>query len=292
MILSMTGYGRAEQVLNGRSIQVELRSVNSRYFEYSSRLPRSCSFMEDKLKKLMSKSISRGKVELSLQIQTIDAADTVVEVDYPLAQSYHAAMQGLSDALHMPNDITADKLARMPDVLVLRRASANEEQLWQDVSAVAEAALQQFLAMRAVEGEKLQQDVLSRLVTIEEMVGRIEKATEGRVQVYTQRLYEKLKTLLEDRNIDDSRILTEAAIFADKTAIDEETVRIHSHIQQYREILALSEPVGRKLDFLTQELNRETNTIGSKCQQLEITRLVVDVKSEIEKIREQIQNIE
>ena len=292
MILSMTGYGRAEQVLNGRSIQVELRSVNSRYFEYSSRLPRNCSFMEDKLKKLMSRSISRGKVELSLQIQTIDAADTVVEVDYPLAQSYHAAMQGLSDALHMPNDITADKLARMPDVLVLRRASANEEQLWQDVSAVAEAALQQFLAMRAVEGEKLQQDVLSRLVTIEEMVGRIEKATEGRVQVYTQRLYEKLKTLLEDRNIDDSRILTEAAIFADKTAIDEETVRIHSHIQQYREILALSEPVGRKLDFLTQELNRETNTIGSKCQQLEITRLVVDVKSEIEKIREQIQNIE
>jgi len=292
MILSMTGYGRAEQVLNGRSIQVELRSVNSRYFEYSSRLPRSCSFMEDKLKKLMSKSISRGKVELSLQIQTIDAADTVVEVDYPLAQSYHAAMQGLSDALHMPNDITADKLARMPDVLVLRRANANEEQLWQDVSAVAEAALQQFLAMRAVEGEKLQQDVLSRLVTIEEMVGKIEKATEGRVQAYTQRLYEKLKTLLEDRNIDDSRILTEAAIFADKTAIDEETVRIHSHIQQYREILALSEPVGRKLDFLTQELNRETNTIGSKCQQLEITRLVVDVKSEIEKIREQIQNIE
>ena len=292
MILSMTGYGRAEQVLNGRSIQVELRSVNSRYFEYSSRLPRNCSFMEDKLKKLMSKSISRGKVELSLQIQTIDAADTVVEVDYPLAQSYHAAMQGLSDALHMPNDITADKLARMPDVLVLRHASANEEQLWQDVSAVAEAALQQFLAMRAVEGEKLQQDVLSRLVTIEEMVGRIEKATEGRVQAYTQRLYEKLKTLLEDRNIDDSRILTEAAIFADKTAIDEETVRIHSHIQQYREILALSEPVGRKLDFLTQELNRETNTIGSKCQQLEITRLVVDVKSEIEKIREQIQNIE
>lgn len=292
MILSMTGYGRAEQVLNGRSIQVELRSVNSRYFEYSSRLPRNCSFMEDKLKKLMSKSISRGKVELSLQIQTIDAADTVVEVDYPLAKSYHAAMQGLSDALHMPNDITADKLARMPDVLVLRRANANEEQLWQDVSAVAEAALQQFLAMRAVEGEKLQQDVLSRLVTIEEMVGKIEKATEGRVQAYTQRLYEKLKTLLEDRNIDDSRILTEAAIFADKTAIDEETVRIHSHIQQYREILALSEPVGRKLDFLTQELNRETNTIGSKCQQLEITRLVVDVKSEIEKIREQIQNIE
>ncbi len=292
MILSMTGYGRAEQVLNGRSILVELRSVNSRYFEYSSRVPRSCSFLEDKLKKLMSKSISRGKVELSLQIQTIDAADTVVEVDYPLAKSYRTALQGLSDVLRVQNDITADKLARLPDVLVLRRASANEDQLWADVSAVAQQALQQFLAMRATEGEKLQQDVLSRLCTIEEMVGKVEKASEGRVEAYTQRLYEKLKTLLEDRNIDDSRIITEAAIFADKTAIDEETVRIHSHIQQYREILALSEPVGRKLDFLTQELNRETNTIGSKCQQLDITRLVVEMKSEIEKIREQIQNIE
>ena len=286
MILSMTGYGRAEQVLNGRSILVELRSVNSRYFEYSSRVPRSCSFLEDKLKKLMSKSISRGKVELSLQIQT------VVEVDYPLAKSYRTALQGLSDVLRVQNDITADKLARLPDVLVLRRASANEDQLWADVSAVAQQALQQFLAMRATEGEKLQQDVLSRLCTIEEMVGKVEKASEGRVEAYTQRLYEKLKTLLEDRNIDDSRIITEAAIFADKTAIDEETVRIHSHIQQYREILALSEPVGRKLDFLTQELNRETNTIGSKCQQLDITRLVVEMKSEIEKIREQIQNIE
>lgn len=292
MILSMTGYGRAEQVLNGRSILVELRSVNSRYFEYSSRVPRSCSFLEDKLKKLMSKSISRGKVELSLQIQTIDAADTVVEVDYPLAKSYRTALQGLSDVLRVQNDITADKLARLPDVLVLRRASANEDQLWADVSAVAQQALQQFLAMRATEGEKLQQDVLSRLCTIEEMVGKVEKASEGRVETYTQRLYEKLKSLLEDRNIDDSRIITEAAIFADKTAIDEETVRIHSHIQQYREILALSEPVGRKLDFLTQELNRETNTIGSKANDVSMAQIVVNIKSEIEKIREQIQNIE
>lgn len=292
MILSMTGYGRAEQVLNGRSIAVELRSVNSRYFEYSSRIPRSCAFMDDKLKKLMNASISRGKVELSLQMQTIDAGDTVVEADMPLAKSYYNALRNLSEELNIVNDITADKLARFPDVLVTRRAATDEDQLWADVESVAKQALQNFISMRAVEGEKLREDVLGRLDHIEEMVGQVEKNTSGRVEAYTNRLYEKLKVLLEDRNIDDSRILTEAAIFGDKTAIDEETVRLHSHIAQYREILALSEPVGRKLDFLTQELNRETNTIGSKCQQLDITRIVVDMKAEIEKIREQIQNIE
>ena len=292
MILSMTGYGRAEQVLNGRSIAVELRSVNSRYFEYSSRIPRSCAFMDDRLKKLMNASISRGKVELSLQMQTVDAPDTVVEVDYPLAQSYYKALRSLGETLGVSNDVTVDKLARFPDVLVVRRAAADEDQLWADVEAVAQQALASFIAMRAAEGEKLRDDVLGRLSHIEEMVGEVEKNTAGRVEAYTQRLYEKLKLLLEDRNIDESRILTEAAIFADKTAIDEETVRLHSHIAQYREILSLSEPVGRKLDFLTQELNRETNTIGSKCQQLDITRIVVDMKAEIEKIREQIQNIE
>lgn len=292
MILSMTGYGRAEQVLNGRSIAVELRSVNSRYFEYSSRIPRSCAFMDDKLKKLMNASISRGKVELSLQMQTIDAGDTVVEVDMPLAKSYYNALRAMGEGLNISNDITVDKLARFPDVLVVRRAATDEDQLWADVECVAKQALANFIAMRAVEGEKLRDDVLGRLAHIEEMVGEVEKNTAGRVQAYTNRLYEKLKVLLEDRNIDDSRILTEAAIFGDKTAIDEETVRLHSHIAQYREILALSEPVGRKLDFLTQELNRETNTIGSKCQQLDITRIVVDMKAEIEKIREQIQNIE
>lgn len=292
MILSMTGYGRAEQVLNGRSIAVELRSVNSRYFEYSSRIPRSCIFMDDKLKKLMNASISRGKVELSMQMQTIDAGDTVVEVDYPLAKSYYNALRDLGESLHIINDVTVDKLACFPDVLVVRRAATDEEQLWADVESVAKQALENFINMRAVEGEKLREDVLGRLAHIEEMVGVVEKNTAGRVETYTQRLYDKLKVILEDRNIDDSRILTEAAIFGDKTAIDEETVRLHSHIAQYREILSLSEPVGRKLDFLTQELNRETNTIGSKCQQLDITRIVVDMKAEIEKIREQIQNIE
>ena len=280
MVLSMTGYGRAEQVLNGRDIVVELRSVNSRFFEYSSRVPRTCSFLEDKLKKLVAAKVSRGKVELNLSIQNVAAADTVVQVNWQLAKSYQTAMQAMSEKLDLKNDVTVSTICRFPDVLTQTAAPA-------DPQAVAA-----FVSMRAVEGEKLRTDVLNRLATIETLVARIEQNSAGRVQAYTERLYTRLKELLEDRNIDDARIVTEAAIFADKTAIDEETVRLHSHVAQYRSILELDEPVGRKLDFLTQELNRESNTIGSKCQDINITRLVVELKSEIEKIREQIQNIE
>ena len=280
MILSMTGYGRAEQVLNGRDITVELRSVNSRFFEYSSRIPRTCAFMEDKLKKLAAARVSRGKVELNLSIQNVTAADTVVQVNWQLAESYKNAFQAMADRMDLKNDATVGMIARFPDVL------------WADVEQVAGQAVEAFLAMRAAEGEKLRADVESRLTTIETLVGQIEQNSAGRVQAYTERLYARLKEILEDRSIDEARLVTEAAIFADKTAIDEETVRLHSHVAQYRAILALDEPVGRKLDFLTQELNRESNTIGSKCQDVSITRLVVELKSEIEKIREQIQNIE
>ena len=255
MVLSMTGYGRAEQVLNGRDIVVELRSVNSRFFEYSSRVPRTCSFLEDKLKKLVAAKVSRGKVELNL-------------------------------------NVTVSTICRFPDVLTQTAAPADPDTLWADVEQVAQQAVAAFVSMRAVEGEKLRTDVLNRLAAVETLVAQIEQNSAGRVQAYTERLYTRLKELLEDRNIDDARIVTEAAIFADKTAIDEETVRLHSHVAQYRSILELDEPVGRKLDFLTQELNRESNTIGSKCQDINITRLVVELKSEIEKIREQIQNIE
>ena len=252
MILSMTGFGRGTAVRNGREITVELRSVNSRYFEYSSRIPRTCNYMDSRLKKQLNQRISRGKVELSLTMQEVDARDTVV--------------------------------SHFPEVLVTRHADVDEEQLWEDVSAVTAQALDRFVAMRAAEGEKMKADIESRLAFLEQCVGRVES--------YTARLYEKLRAILEDRELDDARVLTEAAIFADKTAVDEETVRLRSHIAQYREILSLNEPVGRKLDFLTQELNRETNTIGSKCQDLDITRIVVDMKAEIEKIREQIQNLE
>ena len=252
MILSMTGFGRGTAVRNGREITVELRSVNSRYFEYSSRIPRTCSYLDSRLKKQLNERISRGKVELSMTVQNVDAADTVVAVNMELARSYQQAMRDISEQLGVKNDISAGVLTRFPDVLTTRHADVDEEQLWEDVSAVTAQALDRFVEMRAAEGAKMKADVENRL----------------------------------------NRVLTEAAIFGDKTAVDEETVRLRSHIAQYRDILKLDEPVGRKLDFLTQELNRETNTIGSKCQDLDITRIVVDMKAEIEKIREQIQNLE
>lgn len=292
MVLSMTGYGRAGAVLNGRDIKVELRSVNARFFEYSSRLPRSCAFLEDKLKKLVAARVSRGKVELNLTIQNVTAADTVVAVNWQLAEGYRAALTSMVDKMDLKNDITVGMLARFPDVLTQTAAPTDEAALWQDVQTVAVQAVDAFVAMRAAEGEKLKADILSRLTTIEALVAQVEQNSEGRVQAYTERLYARLQELLGDRNVEESRLVTEAAIFADKTAVDEETVRLHSHVAQYRQILELDEPVGRKLDFLTQELNRESNTIGSKCQDVAITRLVVELKSEIEKIREQIQNIE
>ena len=281
MILSMTGFGRGTAVRNGREITVELRSVNSRYFEYSSRIPRTCSYLDSRLKKQLNERITRGKVELSMTIQNVDAADTVVTVNMELARSYQQAMRDLSEQLGVKNDISAAVLTRFPDVLATRHADVDEEQLWEDVSAVTAQALDRFVEMRAAEGAKMKADVENRLNFLEECVGKVETLSAGRVEAYTNRLYEKLKVILEDR-----------AIFGDKTAVDEETVRLRSHISQYRGILQLNEPVGRKLDFLTQELNRETNTIGSKCQDLDITRIVVDMKAEIEKIREQIQNLE
>ena len=281
MVLSMTGYGRAEQERSGRDITVEIKSVNSRYFEYTSRMPRSFAFLDDKLKKLVNATISRGKTELALTVVNVGAPEASISVNLDLAKGYL-----------VENDVTAGTLTRFSDIFTTRKAETDEEQLWADVKAVAEAAVENFVAMRAAEGEKLRADILSRLVYLEQAVGEIEQTSAERVQKYTEKLYAKLKALLEDTNIDEARILTEAAIFADKTAVDEETVRLRSHIRQYRDILEKNEPVGRKLDFLTQELNRETNTIGSKAQELAITRMVVDMKAEIEKIREQIQNIE
>ena len=288
----MTGYGRARQTLGGRDITVELRSVNARFLEYSSRLPRALNFLEDPLKKLVAAHVNRGKVELSLTVQSTQTPDMVVTVNWALAREYRDALVALSERLELKNDMTAGLLARMPDVLTQSAAPVDEDALWSDVKAVAEQAVGAFLAMRAAEGEKLKADLLNHLDTVEALVGKIEEKTAGRVQAYVEKLYARLQELLGDSSIEESRLVTEAAIFADKTAIDEETVRLHSHISQYREILAGDGPVGRKLDFLTQELNRESNTIGSKCQDVDITRLVVELKSEIEKLREQIQNLE
>ncbi|MEG2053864.1 MAG: YicC/YloC family endoribonuclease [Oscillospiraceae bacterium] len=292
MTLSMTGYGRSTEVINGRSITVEIKSVNSRYFEYSSRIPRAFTYVDDKIKKQVSKSISRGKIEVSLQMQNVTAQDETITANIPLAAGYLAAMRNITKELGLHDNISIDTLSRFNDIFVATSLKVDEEQVWNDIKMVLDEAIDSFITMRTVEGEKLKEDILDKLSKIEKTTLIIEKNSEERVQKYTDKLYARMKAVLEDANIDEARILTEAAIYADKTAVDEETVRLHSHIKQYRDIFESSEPVGRKLDFLTQELNREVNTIGSKCQDLEITKMVVDTKSDIEKIREQVQNIE
>ena len=292
MVLSMTGYGRAEQERSGRDITVEIKSVNSRYFEYTSRMPRSFAFLDDKLKKLVNATISRGKTELALTVVNVGAPEASISVNLDLAKGYLDAIGEMSSALGVENDVTAGTLTRFSDIFTTRKAETDEEQLWADVKAVAEAAVENFVAMRAAEGEKLRADILSRLVYLEQAVGEIEQTSAERVQKYTEKLYAKLKALLEDTNIDEARILTEAAIFADKTAVDEETVRLRSHLSQLEDMLEQGGAVGRKLDFLIQEFNREANTIGSKCSDVALSRVVVELKGEIEKIREQVQNIE
>ncbi|MDD3430382.1 MAG: YicC family protein, partial [Oscillospiraceae bacterium] len=232
------------------------------------------------------------KVEVGLQVQNISAEDTTVSVNMDLARGYLAAMQTMAAQLGIKDDVTANSMARFSDIFATRKNEQDEELIWQDIQSVLNEAIEKFVSMRAVEGEKLKEDVLGRLVTIESTLTILEQTSAERVEKYTEKMYARLKTLLEDVVIDETRVLTEAAIFADKTAVDEETVRLRSHIKQYREILEAGGPVGRKLDFLTQEINREVNTIGSKAQELAITRMVVEMKAEIEKIREQIQNME
>ena len=292
MIRSMTGYGRDQQLLHGRSITVEIRSVNHRYFEFSCRAPRGCAFLEDRLKRSLQSAISRGKVEVSLTLQTIESRHTSVAVDHALAGQYLAALRALGEEYSLPDDLTLSSVARLPDVFTLCRDEEDEEELAADVLQVLQNALDRFVAMREAEGERLRADVLSRVVTMEEHLSFVEERSPQTVMEYRARLTAKLTELLNGAVPDEARILTEAAIVADRLAVDEETVRLRSHFAQLRRIMESTEPVGRKLDFLVQEMNRETNTIGSKCSDTAIAGHVVEMKSEIEKIREQIQNIE
>ena len=292
MVYSMTGYGKGNLVLHGKDITVEVKSVNHRYFEYSSRMSRFFAFLDDKIKKEVQGMISRGKVEVSLMIRAVEQSETKIEPDVMLAKSYYDALQTLSESLGLENNADVLSISRFEGVLTQVKNEEDGEMLWNDVNQVLHLAMDEFLAMRKAEGEKLYADVMSRLVTIENIVKEIERIAPLRVDAYREKLYNKLQVILQDKQIDDARVLTEAAIFADKAAVDEETTRLFSHISQYRKILSSNEPRGRKLDFLTQELNRETNTIGSKSNDLEMTNMVVEIKAEIEKIREQIQNIE
>ncbi len=292
MIRSMTGYGRGQQLLHGRSITVEIRSVNHRYFEFSCRTPRGCAFLEDRLKRTLQQAISRGKVEVSLTLQTVESRGGAVAVDHALAGQYLTALRALAAEYGLTDDLTLSAVARLPDLFTVCRGEEDEEELAADVLSVLQEALDRFVAMREAEGERLRADVLSRLLALEEHLAFVEERSPQTVAEYRARLTAKLNELLGGAVADEARILTEAAIVADRLAVDEETVRLHSHIAQLRGILDCAEPVGRKLDFLVQEMNRETNTIGSKCSDTAIAGHVVEMKSEIEKIREQIQNIE
>lgn len=289
---SMTGFGRERIVADGKEYLVEIRSVNSRYCELSAKVPRNYTYLEEKLKTLVKSRLSRGKAEVTLTVYDIQGRDTAVTVNTPVVKRYLEEMRKCSQELVLTDDLKLSDIFRMTDAFTVVRPEEDEDKIWANVEAAAKGALDKFAAMREAEGEKMKADILEKLSNIEKMTEEVEKLSPETNTAYRERLYAKLKEVLENVQIDEQRILTEAAIFADKTAVDEETVRLHSHFKQFREMTEAKEPIGRKLDFLVQELNRESNTIGSKCQDLRITKLVIEMKSEIEKIREQIQNIE
>ncbi len=289
---SMTGYGRSRQVLDGREITVEIRSVNHRYLEYSARIPRMYGYLEEKLKTFLQSSVSRGKVEVTVSIQNLTGGDTVVQINQALAKGYLDAMRSQAETLGLQDDLTLSTLTRFNDVFTLQKLEEDQQVIWNGVEQVAKQALDQFLEMRRREGDRLKQDITQKLAVLAEHVAAVEEQSPKTVAAYRQRLLQKMEELLADRCIDQQRILMEAGLYAEKIAVDEETVRLKSHLDQFAQMMEQAGPVGRKLDFLVQEINRETNTIGSKAQDLAVTRRVVEMKSEIEKIREQIQNIE
>ena len=292
MIKSMTGYGRAVQTVNGREFTVELRSVNNRYLDCSVRLPRMVSFAEDAVKQAVKASVSRGKVDVFISVRSEGGEEAQVSLNTAVLDGYLAAMRRMVTEYGVTDDISASSLSRLPEVFLIEKPQVDEDQLQKDLLQVVEQALAGYDAMRSREGEALDNDLRSRGNTILGLVEQVEKGNAQTVVDYRARLEAKLREVLENTAIDESRILTEAAIFADKVAVDEETVRLRSHLQQMNTMLNGGGAVGRKLDFLLQEMNREANTIGSKCTDVALARIVVDIKAELEKIREQTQNIE
>ena len=292
MIKSMTGYGRAVETVNGREFTVELRSVNNRYLDCTVKLPRSLSFAEEAVKQAVKASVSRGKVDVFITVKSENSDDTKISLNTAVVEGYLAAMRQMVEAYGVKDDISVSTLSRMNDVFTVEKPEVDEEQLKADLMGVLDKALAGYDAMRCTEGAALDKDLRSRGETILELVSQVEAGNGQTVIDYRTRLENKLKEVLANTNIDESRILTEAAIFADKVAVDEETVRLRSHLQQMNTMLSGGGAVGRKLDFLLQEMNRESNTIGSKCSDVKLARIVVDIKAELEKIREQTQNIE
>lgn len=292
MAVSMTGFGRAKSTVGNYDITVEIKSVNNRFFEFSSRIPRAYQFLEEKLKSAVKEKVSRGKIDLNLMIDDITGSDSEITVNDLYVKKYLAAAESLSKKYKIKNDLKISSLITNGEVFKTVKKDIDETSCEQAVMSVLNTALENFISMRKAEGEKLKADVLSKADMILEKVKFIESRSEESVNDYKQRLEQKISEILNNSDFDESRVLTEVAVFADKVAVDEETVRLKSHIAQLCTVMEANEPIGRKLDFIVQEMNRETNTIGSKSQSLEITSAVVDMKSEIEKIREQIQNIE
>ena len=288
----MTGYGRAVETVNGREFTVELRSVNNRYLDCSVKLPRSLSFAEETVKQAVKNTISRGKVDVFITVHSDGAPDVKVTLNAAMVEGYLAAMKQMVEDYGVVNDISVSSISRMSDVFTVEKPEVDEEQLLADLMGVVHKALENYDAMRTTEGKALENDLRSRGNTILELVTQVEAGNSQTVIDYRTRLYNKLKEVLANTAIDESRILTEAAIFADKVCVDEETVRLRSHLEQMNTMLTTGGAIGRKLDFLLQEMNRESNTIGSKCTDVKLARIVVDIKAELEKIREQTQNIE
>ena len=292
MLRSMTGYGRGEVLTAGRHIVFEIKSVNHKFFEFNSRLPRSCLFLEDKLKVFVQERVARGKVDVFLQMETVDGEDALVQVNHSLAGGYVRALQELRERYDLPDPVTLELLTRHSDIFTVSRAAEDEDALWEAVKQAAEPAIGAFLKMREIEGARLFTDIMEKAAKVEALIDEVERFTPQTIREYEERLKAKIEELLGEKSIDEQRVLTEVAVFADKVAIDEETVRLRSHIKQLRTLAETQGPVGRKIDFLVQEMNREANTIGSKSQNSDIAYRVVDIKSEIEKIREQVQNVE
>ena len=292
MLRSMTGYGRGEATVDGCRIVFEIKSVNHKYFEFNSRISRGYLFLEDRLKAYVQSKISRGKVDVFLQIEPLEEADVQVLVNHALASGYLSALRELKERYQLPDEPTLALMSRYSDVFSVHKEPADEDAVWNAVRQVADMAIASFLKMREAEGTRLQEDILEKAAEVITLVDQIEQITPETVESYRERLQGKIQELLQDNRFDEQRLLTEVAIFADKVAVDEETVRLRSHFQQLRKLVDSQGPVGRKIDFLVQEMNREANTIGSKSVNSQIAYLVVDIKALIEKIREQVQNVE
>lgn len=292
MLKSMTGYGRGEDTVEGRHIVFELKSVNHKYFELNSRITRGYAFLEERLKGYLQGKISRGKVDLFLQIENLEEAGVEVQINHSLAAGYYEALKALKEAYHLPDAPSLALLSRYPEIFAVHKTPEDEEAVWQAVMQVAAPAVESLLKMREAEGERLRADIMEKAGNILVMVEKVEELAPAAVNEYRERLQNRIQELLGSNRFDEQRVLTEVAVFADKSAVDEETVRLRSHFSQLEKLLDAQDPVGRKIDFLVQEMNREANTIGSKSQNTAIAYLVVDIKSEIEKIREQVQNVE